>query len=98
MLRRNESAHTVLVLLHNPTARCHDVAKQPVEKKKKTVLQTECSRAKSCQQVIRSVWEACLWRAIVIGDQCENYMFGQLLLLQVQGSIRTTVRNAVGAC
>ena len=35
MQLRKESTHTVLVLLHNPTARCHDVPTESAGKKKK---------------------------------------------------------------
>jgi hypothetical protein len=42
MQLRKESARTVLVLLHNPTARCHDVPKE-FAGKKGTIFQTECN-------------------------------------------------------
>jgi len=87
VLLRKASARTVLVLLHNPTARCHGIPKQFAGEKKKR-FSKQCNRAQSCQQVIRCVWVVRLRRTTVIGVLCEN-----CVLINVTTTTTTTLQD-----
>ena len=77
MLLRKESAHTVLVLLHNPTARCHDVHKEYAEVGGgRNAFPNNAIEQNPVNRWFAVFGLRALRRATVIGVRCENCVKG----------------------